>query len=159
MSTKISQADPIAEVVKNLVSPAQSGLTYVGPRYAIANLASGNANAFAFAIQNPEGVDCLVLNAIVRITTAGGTATSVLDVDIASSATGTGTGTGDSIIDGLDLNQTGEFDRHSDAGTNGGKVVVWNERNRTNDFITGKILVANAASLAGKVIIQYLPLE
>ncbi len=88
--TTISQADPTAEAVKNMLSPDQSGITYVMKRYIVEDLASGNANAFAFAIQNPEGVDCLVTNVIVDITTAGGTASSVLDVDLVDGATDTG---------------------------------------------------------------------
>ena len=111
--TTISQADPTAEAVKNMIPPVQSGIDYVMKRYIVEALASGNANAFAFAVQNPEGVDCVVTNVIVDITTAGGTASSVLDVDVVDAATDTG----DDIIDGLDLNTTGTFDRHKNAGT------------------------------------------
>lgn len=153
--TTIRQADPTAEAVKNMIPPAQSGIDYVMKRYIVEGLASGNANAFAFAVQNPEGVDCVVTNLIVDITTAGGTATSVLDVDVVADATSTG----DKIIDGLDLNATGTSDRVKNPGTNGGKPVKWDKKGGTNDFVTGKILVANAASLAGKVIIEYVPLS
>ncbi len=153
--TTISQADPTAEAVKNMIPPAQSGIDYVMKRYIVEALASGNANAFAFAVQNPEGVDCVITNVIVDITTAGGTGSSVLDVDVGSSATGTG----DDVIDGLDLNATGTSDRHNAAGSNGGAPVKWNKKGGTNDYVTGKILVQNAASLAGKVIIEYVPLS
>ena len=153
--TTISQADPTAEAVKNMLSPDQSGISYVMKRYIVEDLASGNANAFAFAVQNPEGVDCLVTNVIVDITTAGGTASSVLDVDVADAATDTG----DVIIDGLDLNATGTSDRHKNAGTNGGAPVKWDKNGGSNDYVTGKILVQNAASLVGKVIIEYVPLS
>ena len=153
--TTISQADPTAEAVKNMLSADQSGISYVMKRYIVEDLASGNANAFAFAVQNPEGVDCIVTNVIVDITTAGGTASSVLDVDVVTSATGTG----DKIIDGLDLNATGAGDRHDDAGSNGGEPKKWDKKDGTNDYVTGKILVQNAASLAGKVIIEYVPLS
>ena len=154
--TTISQADPTAEAVKNMISPALSGVDYVTARYLVEDQAAGATNAFAFAVQNAEGVDCIVLDVIIDITTAGGTANSVLDVDIASSATGTG----DSIIDGLDLNATGESDR-DDAGTNtnGNKVVKWDKKGGTNDYVTGKILIANANSLVGKAIIVYVPLS
>jgi hypothetical protein len=151
--TTISQADPTAEAVKNMLSPDQSGIPYVMKRYIVEDLASGNANAFA--IQNPEGVDCLVANVIVDITTAGGTASSVLDVDLVDGATDTG----DDIIDGLDLNATGTSDRHKSAGSNGGAPVKWDKKGGTNDHVTGKILVQNAASLVGKVIIEYVPLS
>ena len=82
--TTISQKDPVAEAVKNMIPPDQSGVVYVAKRYIVEVMASGNANAFAFAVQNPEGVDCIVTNVIVDITTAGGTASSVLDVDDAA---------------------------------------------------------------------------
>ncbi|MDA1347839.1 MAG: hypothetical protein O3A47_03095, partial [Chloroflexi bacterium] len=63
------------------------------------------------------------------------------------------------IIDGLDLNATGASDRHNAAGANGGAPVKWDKNGGTNDHVTGKILVQNAASLAGKVIIEYVPLS
>ncbi len=153
--TTISQKDPVPEAVKNMIPPDQSGIDYVAKRYIVEALASGNANAFAFAVQNPEGIDCVVTNVVVDLTTAGGTASSVLDVDVAPDATSTG----DSIIDGLVLNQTGTFDRHKDGGTNGGAPLKWDKNGGTNDYVTGKILVQNAASLVGTVIIEYVPLS
>ena len=150
--TTISQKDPVAEAVKNMISPDQSGVVYVAKRYIVEAMAAGAANAFAFAVQNPEG-ECIVTSVIVDITTAGGTASSVLDV--AADATSTG----DSIIDGLDLNATGVADRHDDAGTNGGEALKWDKNGGTNDYITGKILVQDALSLAGSVIIEYVPLS
>ena len=153
--TTISRADPTAEAVKNMLPPDQSGIAYVMKRYIVEDLAPGNANAFAFAVQNPEGVDCVVTNVIVDITTAGGTASSVLDVDVVADATSTG----DTIIDGLDLNATGVADRHDNAGSNGGEPKKWDKNGGSNDYVTGKILAQNAASLAGKVIIEYVPLS
>ena len=153
--TTISQKDPVPEAVKNMIPPDQSGISYVAKRYIVEALTAGNANAFAFAVQNPEGVDCVVTNVVVDLTTAGGTASSVLDVDVAADATSTG----DSIIDGLDLNQTGAFDRHKNAGSSGGAPVKWDKNGGTNDYVTGKILVQNAASLVGTVIIEYVPLS
>ncbi|NQW24111.1 MAG: hypothetical protein HQ475_11760 [SAR202 cluster bacterium] len=153
--TTISQKDPVAEAVKNMIPPDQSGISYVAKRYIVEALTAGNANAFTFAVQNPEGVDCVVTNVVVDITTAGGTASSVLDVDVAADPTSTG----DSIIDGLDINQTGTFDRHKNAGTNGGTPLKWDKNGGTNDYVTGKILVQNSANLAGTVIIEYVPLS
>ena len=153
--TTISQVDPVPEAVKNMISPDQSGVAYIAKRYLVEDLASGNTNAFAFAVQNPEGVDCVVTNVIVDVTTAGGTASSLLDVDVVGNATSTG----DDIIDGLDLNATGTADRHKNAGSNGGAPVKWDKNGGTNDYITGKILAQNAASLVGKVIIEYVPLS
>ena len=153
--TTISQKDPVPEAVKNMIPPDQSGVVYVARRYIVEGLASGNANAFAFAVQNPEAVDCIVTNVIVDITTAGGTASAVLNVDVVTNATSTG----DSIIDGLDLNATGVADRHDDAGTNGGEALKWDKNGGANDYVTGKILAQNAASLVGTVIIEYVPLS
>ena len=155
--TTINQVDPTAEAVKNMIPPAQSGIDYVMKRYIVEDLASGNANAFAFAVQNPEGVDCVVTNVIVDITTAGGTASSVLNVDVVADATSTG----DDILDAVDLNATGASDRGagSAGGTNGDQPVKWDKRGGANDYVTGKILVQNAVSLKGKVIIEYLPLS
>ena len=152
---KVSQDTPVAEAAREIAGPTQSGIDYVHKKHIIEDLASGNANAFAFAVQNPEKVDCVVTNVVVVISTAGGTASSVLDVDVVDSATDTG----DSIIDGLDLNATGQFDRHSSAGSNGGKPVRWDKNGGTNDHVTGKILAQNAASLAGQVVIEYVPLS
>ena len=151
---KVAQDAPVAEVAREMAGPAQSGIDYVHKKHIVEALASGNTNAFAFAVQNPENVDCVVTNVIVDITTAGGTATSVLDVDVVDGATDTG----DDIIDGLDPNATGTSDRHANAGSNGGAPVKWDKKGGTNDHVTGKILVANVASLAGQVIIEYVPL-
>ena len=153
--TTISQVDPVPEAVKNMISPDQSGVAYVAKRYLVEDLASGNTNSFAFAVQNPEGVDFVVTDVIVDITTAGGTGSSLLDVDVVGNATATG----DDIIDGLDLNATGTSDRHKNAGSNGGAPVKWDKNGGANDYITGKILAQNAASLVGKVIIEYVPLS
>ena len=153
--SKVSQDAPVAEVAREVAGPAQSGIDYVHKKHIVEDLASGNANAFAFAVQNPENVDCIVTNVIVDITTAGGTASSVLDVDVVDGATDTG----DDIIDGLDLNATGISDRIKNGGTNGGQAVKWDKKGGTNDHVTGKILAQNAASLAGQVIIEYVPLS
>ena len=149
---KVSQDSPVAEVAREIAGPAQSGIDYVHKKHIVEDLASGNANAFAFAVQNPESVDCLVTNVIVDITTAGGTASSVLDVDVVDGATDTG----DDIIDGLDLDTTGTFDNITNGGTNGDKKPVkWDKNGGTNDHVTGKILAQNAASLVGKVSSTY----
>ena len=151
----VSQDAPVAEAAREIAGPAQSGIAYVHKKHIIEDLASGSANAFAFAVQNPEDVDCIVTNVVVDITTAGGTASSVLDVDVVGDATSTG----DDIVDGLDLNAAGTFDRHSSPGTNGGAPVKWDKKGGTNDYVTGKILAQNASSLVGQVVIEYVPLS
>ena len=152
--TTFSQADPVPETVKNMVSPDQSGAAYVAKRYLLTELEGGSANSPAFAVRNPEGVDCIITNVIVHITSAGGRAGSVMDVDAVASYSGNG----DSIIDGLDLNSVGTSDRHKNGGTNGGAPVKWDKRGGANDFVTGRIRSQGADNLSGKVIIEYVPL-
>ena len=155
MANTILRADPTAENVDRLIGPPISGVNRVPYKVIIEDLASGAANAFAFAIQNQEDTDCLILQVVVDITTAGGTATSVLDIDAVDGATATG----DDIIDGLDLNATGISDNITNGGTNGDKKPVkWDKKGGTNDDLTGKILVADATALVGKVIVCYVPL-
>ena len=119
-------------------------------------LTAGIANAIAFAWQNPEGKSIVVTRVVVDRTTAGGAATSVLDVGPATSATGTA----NSIIDGLNLNVTGVADNMGDKGTNGTTRVVKLDKNGgTTPYITGKILVAAASALVGYAYIEYLIVE
>ena len=118
-------------------------------------LTAGLANAFAFAWQNPESKKIIVDRVVVDKTVAGGTATSVLDVGIVASATDTA----DTLIDGLDLNSAAVADNISDIGTNGKARGKVDENGGTNDWITGKILVANASALAGYAYIFYLIVE
>lgn len=119
------------------------------------DLTAGIADAFAFAVQNPESVRCHILQVVVDVTTAGGTATSVLDVDVGATATATG----DTIFDGIDLNATGISSsiNVSDTGTNGDESIHgWDELGGTNDYLTGKILVETAADVVGKYYIYYV---
>ena len=142
-----------AESVAALFSP--SG-TNVPPKWVQVALSSGAADAFAVAVQNPEAVDVIIVRCILDITTAGGSATSVLDVDVVGGATDTG----DDIFDGVDANAAGISDslNSTDNGTNGeGKSWRWDKNGGTNDYVTAKILVANASSLAGNLYIQYVP--
>ena len=46
----------------------------------------------------------------------------------------------------------------TDNGTNGeGKSWKWNKQGGTNDYVTAKILTADATNLAGSLYIQYVP--
>ncbi len=153
---QIAQDNPTAENVDQMVGPKVSGCYRTPSLTLVKDLTAGLANAFAFVIQNPHEVDCLIEQLIIDLTTAGGTATSVLDVDTVDGPTDTG----DDIIDGLDLNTTGAFDSIKNPGANGdGKPVKWGKSGSATDHLTGKILVANASALVGKVIIKYTPLS
>ena len=147
------RTNPTAEAVGALFSP--SG-TNAPAKWLKVSLSGGSANAFAAAVQNPETVDVIIVRCILDITTAGGTATSVLDVDVVGSATATG----DDIFDGVDANATGISDslNATDNGTNGeGKSWKWDKSGGTNDYVTAKILTADATSLAGSLYVQYVP--
>jgi len=114
-------------------------------------LVPGNANAFAFAWQNPYPTAVLVTRVIIDVTTPGGTALSVLDVGIAADATTHS----DNLVDGMDLNTAGLYDNLDNPGVNGKSKQKLAANGGANDWVTGQILVANAAALAGKYYIYY----
>ena len=115
-------------------------------------LTAGDADDFALAWQNPESTAIMVQRVLVDLTTAGGSANSVLDIGSAVDATTTS----NNLIDGLDLNTTGLFDNIDDGGTSGAATARLDENGGTTDYITGQILVANAAALVGNVYIEYV---
>lgn len=125
-----------------------------GIKVAKGDLTAGIANAIAFAWQNPESTGIHVLQVVVDVTTVGGTGSSVLDVGVATGATGTA----DTIIDGVNLNADAVYSSLSAgvSGTNATENVHRVDANSgTNDYVTGKILVANASNLVGKYYIYY----
>ena len=147
------KTNPTAENVDSLFSPSGTNMP---AKWLQVSLSGGSANAFAVAVQNPESVDVIIVRCILDITTAGGTATSVLDVDVVADATSTG----DDVFDGVDANATGISDslNSTDNGTNGeGKSWKWDKKGGTNDYVTAKILTANATNLAGNLYVQYVP--
>lgn len=120
-------------------------------------LTAGVENAIALAWQNPHNFEIIVDRVIVDITTGGGTASAVLDVDVVDAAIDTG----DDIFDGIDISSstTGIYDslNGTDNGSNGeGKVWKMGAKNGTNDYVTAKILAAAASSLVGNVYIHYI---
>jgi len=126
-----------------------------GLRIVKGNLTAGIANAIAFAWQNPEATEIHVLQVVVDVTTAGGTATAVMDVGVTTAATGTG----DTILDGIDLNAEAIYSSLSAgvSGTNATENVhKMDAKAGTNDYITGKILVETAIAMVGKYYIYYV---
>lgn len=108
-------------------------------------LTAGNANAFAFAWQNPNACKIIIESVFIDITTAGGTAGSVLDVGIVNAATDTAS----TIHNDLDLNAAA-----LSKCTGVGKM---SEKGGATDYLTGKILTQNAAALVGNAYIIYFP--
>ncbi len=135
-----SQIDTINDTINERVKIDSAALNF------------GNANDISFAWENQEDSAIFVQRVVIDITVAGGTAGSLMDIGPAETAAGTS----DTIIDGLDINQTGAFDNISDAGTNGTSLTRLDANGGTTTFITGKILVENAAGLEGTVYIQYV---
>lgn len=129
------------------VPPYQDGIM-------VANgvLTSGIANAYAFAWQNPEDVEVLVLRTLINVTTVGGTGSSVLDVGTADNATTTSA----NLIDGANINADALYDNITDGGTGGKSRQRLDARDGTTDWITGQILVADASNLVGTYTIEYI---
>jgi parallel beta-helix repeat protein len=128
---------------------------YIAPgekRRAKGALTAGVADAFCFAWQNPESAAVIVTRLVVDVTTAGGTATAVLNAGTAAN----GTTESDDLIDGADLNAIAVRDNIEDRGTNGKSRQKLAANGGATDFVTGVIKTANAASLAGKYYIEYM---
>lgn len=116
-------------------------------------LEGGAANAIAFAWQNPEAVPVFA-SVVLDITTAGGTATAVMDVGAVNAATDTD----DTLLDGVDINAVAVYDSRACAnGTTAFGVVKMTANGGSKDYITGKILTEAAASLVGNAYIFYTP--
>ena len=122
-----------------------------GSKIAKGTLSPGNANAICMAWQNPESSKIIIHRVIVRITAGGGTAGATADFGIVENATITA----DTLINGLDITAAILADNVTNKGSKGLTMGVVDENGGTNDYITGKILGANAASLAGKYYIFY----
>jgi len=131
------------------ITSAKAAPTYM--KVVSGSLTADVSGNFAFKWQNPEDAKILVHRVIIDITTAGGTAGSLLDVGIVDASANTS----DNLIDGFDLNNTNAGDNISDGGTNGRSIQKLDEKNGTTDWITGKILIADASSLVGKYYIFY----
>jgi predicted RecA/RadA family phage recombinase len=116
-------------------------------------LAGGAENAIAAAWQNPEATKILVLNTIARITTPGATGGATVDVGKVANATATAK----DIFDALAITAAGVFTSLISGGTAGVGSVVLDEKDGTNDYITAKILDAEAAALVGTMYIVYTP--
>ena len=114
-------------------------------------LKPGGVDSYAFAWQNPEDTAVLVHRVIVDVTKAGGTASSELDVGVVSGPESTA----DNIIDGLNINSTKVCDHLLVSGDGQGGVHKVDEKGGSNDYITGKIVVAKAEQLEGNAYIFY----
>lgn len=127
---------------------------YTGFKAIRAKLTAATIGKFIFAIQNPEAVECVIYDVVLHVTTGATDTTCAVDVDIGGSSTGTG----DSIMDGMtEMDAAGVYDRHTQAGSNGGNAVKWDENGGSNDWVTGKVATADATALVGEVVVLYMP--
>ena len=158
-TTRVQRPRERAQNYPSDTSVSQADLERTRPyKVAKLDLEAGLADAFAFAWQNPEGNKIIIHEVIVRISTAGGTGSSVLDIDVVANATATG----NTIFDGIDANATAVLSSHNvtDAvGSSNHKPHVVDENGGTNDWVTCKILVQNASALVGAAYIFYTEVE
>ena len=123
-------------------------------RVASGILTAGAADAFTFSWQNPNSFSIIVLETFIEVTTASGTADSVVDVGSAVSATTHG----DNLILNGDIS-TVRFlysSHRTEQVWSSGECIVLDEKDGATDYITGQILTDDALSLAGKYYIRYI---
>jgi hypothetical protein len=131
---------------------ALAAVDAAGLKVARVALAGGNANAFAFAWANPETTKIIVSRVVVDVTTKSATAGSLLDVGPGATATTHS----DTLIDGLDIaTAVITADNITNKGSNGLSLCKLDAVGGTTAYITGQILVQNAAALAGYAYIFY----
>jgi hypothetical protein len=116
--------------------------------WAIANLAAeaAPANGGMLSIENPEGVDLLIEQVIIDITTEV-TGAATADIGVAAN----GTTSSDTLLDEVDIGSAvGTFNNTDDQGTNGKVVQKWG----ATQFVTGTAS-ADSTGLVGKAYIRY----
>lgn len=148
---------PTTEKVDGAEPPASSSYTVGSPTVLKIPLDALAAANDIVAVQNPFGVEVAIIEAAIRVKTAGGTATAVIDVDIVTGDDQTG----DDIFDGIDANATGSVTMlEAGAGTNAEHTgQIWNKAGGTNDYVTAKLLVEAAASLEADLYLVCMPLD
>lgn len=123
-----------------------------GLKVARVALIGGDADDFAFAWANPETSKIIVSRVVVDVTTKSATDGSRLNVGPGATATTPS----DTLIDGLDI-ATAVIcaDNIINKGDNGRFLCTLDAVGGTTAYITGQILVQNAAALAGYAYIFY----
>lgn len=104
---------------------------------------TGTTAGGCLSLANPEGVDLIITDFILDITT-GSTGAATVDAGIAAN----GTTTSDTLIDGKSVATAGTFNNVDDAGTNGLKAVKW----ASDEYLT----ITASATLAGMVGNAYI---
>lgn len=110
-------------------------------------------NAFSFNWQNPETSKIIIYKAILHVYDNETVGTgAVMNIGVAS-----GTGVeGDNLLDGVSIETIGLFDNVTNKGDNGLPQVVVDEKDGTNDWVTGKVITATGASYSGYLYLFYV---
>ncbi len=132
-----------------VVGPQQDGISYLPGITMVVPLAPGTSSEFAFQVENPFAVSAIIRSLIVDIRTPGQSSASIdIGLVASSGATDTDIISSGSLTEALIL-----------PVVIGGWDTKWAAKGSTaNAWITGKIKVDGASSLAGDVIIEVLPL-
>lgn len=119
-------------------------MSQYGARKEALTAATVTTGGAVLSLANPEGVDLIVTDFILDVTTEA-TGAATVDAGIGASATTSD----DSLIDGADVGTAaGTFDNTDNKGTNGGRAVKW----AADEYLT----VTASATLAGLVGNAYI---
>jgi hypothetical protein len=123
-----------------------------GVRVAKVRAAGAAQNAQSFAWQNPESTKIIIFKAILHVFDAEDVGVGTLmDIGVAAN----GTTSSDTLLDGVAITATGLFDNITNKGTSGKPQVIVDEKNGTNDYVTGTVNTATGASFTGCVYLFY----
>lgn len=112
--------------------------------------AIGTGGGGLLSVLNPEGVDLLITNVVVDVTTAS-TGAGTADLGIAAD----GTTSADNLLDGIDFNADAVLDSATNKGTNGKTVLRWG----ATEYLTLTKKTGSAGSevdLVARVFVRYL---
>ena len=132
-----------------VVGPTQTGISYLPGLSLVVPLEKGTSSEFAFQVENPFGVSAIIRSMMLDIRTPGQSSASI-DIGLVDSSSETDTDiiSSGSLTEALIL-----------PVIINGWDTKWAAKGSTvNAWITGKIKVDGASSLAGDVIIEVLPL-
>jgi hypothetical protein len=159
---ELTPGQPTAENVQRMVPPKPTDAKYVPSINLRIEGVGGAENAFAFAVENPTGVDLVIVEVIHYLKTKGATISAVLDVAVGANATASSNTIFDDIAIGSGATNGAIVSSQilADTGTGGDeKPKVWHKKGGTNPFLNGKILAAAAAAYVGIIIVICYPLE
>ena len=108
-------------------------------------LTAGAVNTFALAWQNPELQAVLIKEVLLDITTAGGTATAIIDVGSGADATTAS----NNLLNDIDLNAAA-------ITVSTARNIKLDAKAGTTDYITGQILTEAASALVANIYIEYV---